>query len=51
METTNDQLINEYLLQLTEKEKKAYIIASSHLGTSFNIAKSIGFINWLKSKK
>ena len=37
-----------YLTQMNEKEKKAYVIAKDHLGTSFNIIKSTGYINWKK---
>lgn len=45
-----EELINEYLAQLNDKEKKAYEIAKEHLKTSFSIKKSIGFIQWLKEK-
>jgi hypothetical protein len=37
----------KYLSQLTEVEKKTYIIAYSHLGTSFDILRSNGYNNWL----
>lgn len=40
--------IEKYLISLTEKEKKAYEIAKSHLGMSFQIEKSVGFIKWKK---
>ena len=43
-------LINEYLESLSEKEKKAYEIARSHLGMSFQIEKSNGFIKWKRDK-
>lgn len=43
------QSIIKYLNQLNEIEKKAYIIGKNHLGTSFNIIKSNGFINWQKN--
>ena len=43
-----DKLLNEYLKTLTEKEKKAYEIANSHLGYSFHLGKSVGFIKWCK---
>lgn len=42
--------IYEYLKQLDEIQKKAYLIAFKHLGTSFNICKSNGFKEWVKSK-
>jgi uncharacterized protein YdeI (YjbR/CyaY-like superfamily) len=42
--------VSTYLNQLNEKERKAYFIAYSHLGSSFNILKSIGYIGW-KNKR
>jgi enolase len=42
--------IYEYLSTLDETQKKAYLIAKSHLGTSFNIYKSNGFKDWKKTK-
>jgi len=42
-------LILRYLATMNEKERIAYKIAKDHLGTSFNIVKSIGYIEW-KSK-
>lgn len=36
-----------YLKSLSPKEFKAYLIAKSHLGMTFDIEKSIGFIKWL----
>jgi competence protein ComGC len=41
--------IYNYLIQMTPSQKKAYLIAQDHLGTSFNILKSNGFIEWKKS--
>jgi len=41
--------IYNYLIQMTPSQKKAYLIAKDHLGTSFNILKSNGFIDWKKS--
>jgi hypothetical protein len=43
--------INDYLSQLDEKERKAYCIAYSHLGSSFSIQKSIGYLKWKSAKK
>ena len=40
--------IIEYLQQLSHIERKAYIIAKNHLGSSFNIVKSNGYIDWLR---
>jgi hypothetical protein len=44
-------LIKEYINQFNECEKKAYQIASLHLGTSFNILKSNGYKDWLKKNQ
>ena len=44
-------LIIEYLTQLSDIEKKACMIAKDHLGSSFNLVKSNGYNDWLKSKK
>jgi hypothetical protein len=42
--------IFNYLKEMDEYQKKAYLIAFDHLGSSFNIYKSNGFKDW-KSKK
>lgn len=39
-------LEEEYLKSLSEKEYMAYEIAKSHLGTSFQLDKSNGFLKW-----
>ena len=44
------QNIIKYLEQLGDKERVAYSIAKEHLGTSFDIVKSIGYITWKKSQ-
>jgi len=43
--------LKEYINQLSDVEKKACMIAKEHLGSSFNILKSNGYNDWLKSKK
>ena len=43
-----DKHIEQYIATFSEKEKKAYKIAKEHLGMSFQIEKSNGFITWLK---
>jgi hypothetical protein len=43
-----EDIIEEYISQLTEVEKLAYDIAKEHLGSSFNIKRSNGFKEWLK---
>jgi hypothetical protein len=40
-----------YIKTLTEKEYKSYQIAKSHLGTSFQIEKSVGFLQWKKQNE
>ena len=42
-------LLQSYLDSLCEKEMKSYLIAKSHLGTSFQLYKSIGYIEWKKA--
>jgi len=44
-------LINIYVSQLNDIEKKVLTIAKEHLETSFSIEKSIGFKQWLKNNK
>ena len=44
------KLLEEYLKTLSEKEKKSYEIAKDHLGSSFQLEKSVGFLNWKKTK-
>jgi hypothetical protein len=46
--TILEQQMNDYISQLVEKEKIAYEIAKTHLGTSFSLKKSIGFKEWVK---
>lgn len=41
-------LLEQYVNQLSEKERQAYEIAKSHLGTSFQLEKSVGFLQWKK---
>lgn len=43
--------VYNYLIQMNEYQKKAYLIAQDHLGTSFNILKSNGFIEWKKNNQ
>lgn len=45
------QLVAEYMEQLSDVERKACAIAKDHLGSSFNIVKSNGFNDWLNEKK
>lgn len=41
-----EELMIQYLDSLNEKEKKAYHIAKSHLGSSFQLEKSNTFLQW-----
>lgn len=45
-ENQNEREIYNYIKSLTDQEKQTLEIAKSHLGTSFNIKKSIGFLSW-----
>ena len=40
----------DYLLSLTPKEKMAYEIAKSHLGTLFTLSKTSGYLQWKKAQ-
>lgn len=44
------QLVFSYLEQLNDFDRKAYTIAKNHLGTSFDILRSNGYLNWLKTQ-
>jgi hypothetical protein len=40
-------LLKIYLDTLSKKEYASYLIAKSHLGTSFQLEKSNGFLQWI----
>uniref|UniRef100_A0A6C0IFX7 Uncharacterized protein n=1 Tax=viral metagenome TaxID=1070528 RepID=A0A6C0IFX7_9ZZZZ len=40
---TSDSMSDTYILSLSPKERKAYMIAKSHLDMSFDLEKSIGY--------
>jgi hypothetical protein len=44
-----DVLLQAYIETLNYKEKKSYLIAKSHLGSSFQLEKSTGFVEWKKN--
>mgnify|MGYP005726201223 CR=1 FL=1 len=46
-----EELQQVYLKTLNEKEKKGYEIAKSHLGMSFDLEKSIGYLEWKKKNQ
>ena len=41
-----DSLLDKYIKSLTDKEYQGYMIAKSHLGSSFDLEKSTGFREW-----
>jgi hypothetical protein len=45
-ELTQQIMQEEYIRSLNPYEKQAYEIAKTHLGSSFHLMKSIGFIEW-----
>ena len=51
VEEENTALEKEYVDTFNEKEKKAYYIAKTHLGMSFDLSKSIGYNEWKKKKQ
>ena len=51
MEKENEKQQQErYIQSLSEREHKAYLIAKSHLGSSFDLEKSIGYMDWKKNQ-
>jgi len=48
---SDENLCQEYLSTLSPKEMKGYEIAKSHLGSSFTLEKSNGFIEWKKKRE
>jgi hypothetical protein len=42
------ETINSYFKSMSDMQKKTFLIAKNHLGTSFNIFKSNGFVNFEK---
>lgn len=51
LDKETQESIYEYLKQMTSNEKIAYVIAMEHLGTSFDVLRSNGYMEWTKSKK
>lgn len=48
---TKEILAKEFLDSLNEKERIAYHIAKSHLGTMFSLDKCNAFLEWVKTEK
>jgi endonuclease IV len=42
--------IDSYIAQMNDQEKKVLQIAIDHLQSSFDIVKSIGFQEWIKTQ-
>jgi hypothetical protein len=40
-----------YISQMSPFELSAYRIAKSHLGTSFSLKKSNGFLKWISARR
>jgi hypothetical protein len=49
--TETRNLEQEYLNTLTPKEMKSYLIAKDHLGSTFDLKKAIGFLEWKKKEQ
>jgi hypothetical protein len=45
-EMNKNKMIDLYIQSLNEKDLKAYLIAKSHLGSTFAVEKSVGFLKW-----
>ena len=45
------ELVDAYMASLSPLAKKGLEIARDHLGSSFSLEKSIGFIKFVKSQK
>jgi hypothetical protein len=46
----NPNNTEDYIRQLTQFEQSAHRIAKSHLGSSFNLKKSNGYMKWIGKK-
>ena len=49
--STKEFSTKEFLDSLNEKERIAYHIAKSHLGTMFSLDKCNAFLEWVKTEK
>ena len=49
--STKEILNKDFLDSLNEKERIAYHIAKSHLGTMFSLDKCNAFLEWVKTEK
>jgi hypothetical protein len=49
-ENNFDELIQQYIDEMTSMEKLVMEIARDHLESSFSIENSVGFVTWLREK-
>ena len=49
-ENNLDELIQQYIDEMTSMEKLVMEIARDHLESSFSIENSVGFVIWLREK-
>ena len=49
--TGTELLVDAYVQSLSPKERKAYHIAHSHLGTSFDMGKSVGYLAFVQRQQ
>lgn len=45
-----NNLLDKYIRSLTDKDYQGYMIAKTHLGSSFDLEKSIGFREWKQTQ-
>jgi hypothetical protein len=48
---TEQELMEQYIKTFSKKELQSYEIAKNHLGTSFQLEKSNGFLKWKKQQE
>ena len=41
--------VDTYIKSMSQKDYLAYTIAKEHLGSSFTVEKSVGFLKWKKT--
>ena len=46
---TQEKSVEYYQTQMTDLERKTMLIAQDHLGTSFNMEKSTGYLKYLET--
>ena len=46
---TQEKSVDSYQMQMTDLERKTMLIAQDHLGTSFSMEKSTGYLKYLET--